>query len=159
MRVSLRQLYHLWLDRELDLPVSLPDFAEGEAGARNQWIGETGERLAAKQLWRKGYRVLYRNFRAPGGGEIDLVARHGETLVFSEVKTRTSERFGRPAAAVDREKERLLLRGANAWLRELNHPELIFRFDIIEVLLSEEHPPEIRINEAAFSSPQVGLGM
>ncbi|MEM9283638.1 MAG: YraN family protein [Verrucomicrobiota bacterium] len=122
-------------------------------------MGKTGERLAAKQLWRNGRKVLYRNYRPRGGGEVDLVVRDGEILVFVEVKTRTSEQFGRPADAVDRTKQQLIIRGANAWLRELNHPEVIFRFDVIEVLLLEGESPEIRINEAAFTTSQVGLAM
>jgi putative endonuclease len=155
----LRRLYFTWVDRELDRPISVPEFSSEDAGARNPWVGAKGERLAAKKLGREGYHVLYRNFRAKGGGELDLVARHGEVLVFGEVKTRTSDQFGRPADAVDREKQRLLIRGANAWLRELDFPEVIFRFDIIEVILRDEEPPDIRIIENAFSSPQVGLGM
>ncbi|MDF1850261.1 MAG: YraN family protein [Verrucomicrobiales bacterium] len=154
-----RRLYYRWIDCELDHPIAIPDFDEEESGVRNQWIGETGERLAAKTLWRNGHRVLYRNFRARGGGELDLVSRHRDTLVFSEVKTRTSDQFGRPADAVDQEKQRLIIRGANAWLRELNHPEILFRFDVIEVLLLKDEVPEVRVNEGAFSSPQVGLGM
>tara|TARA_R110002096_G_scaffold383562_6_gene577403 strand:+ start:106 stop:582 length:477 start_codon:yes stop_codon:yes gene_type:complete len=146
-------------DRELNRPVDLPDRDSMETGEWNQLIGSTGERLAGKYLTRHGMKVLYRNFRAKGGGEVDIIARDGETLVFSEVKARTSEQFGRPADAVDRKKQRLIVKGANAWLRELNHPEVVFRFDIVEVLLEDGNPPDIRVNEAAFSSPQVGLGM
>ncbi len=155
----IRRLYFSWIDRELDRPVLIPAFFEEEAGVRNAWIGSKGERLAAKKLWKEGYRVLYRNFQPKGGGEIDIVARKGDILVFGEVKTRTSVQFGRPADAVNREKQRLLIRGANAWLRELDFPEILFRFDIVEVVLEEEESPDIRIIENAFTSPQVGLGM
>ncbi|MEQ1841258.1 MAG: YraN family protein, partial [Verrucomicrobiales bacterium] len=125
----------------------------------NAFVGTTGERLAGKQLWRTGRKVLYRNFKPREGGEVDLVYRDGEVLVFGEVKTRTRGEFGEPARAVDREKLRLVIRGANAWLRELNFPDLLFRFDVIEVLLLPGAIPQIRVNEGAFTTPQVGLGM
>lgn len=153
-----RKAYYRWIDRELNRPVRIPAFGEEGQGKRNAWIGNKGEQLAAKMLWREGHRVLYRNFRPKGGGELDLVSRYRDTLVFSEVKTRTSDQHGRPSDAVDREKQRLIIRGANAWLRELHHMEVVFRFDIIEVLLQDDSRPEIRIIESAFSSPQVGLG-
>ena len=65
-------------------------------------LGWVGEKEAAKFLRRSGYKVLYRRFRPRDRkGEIDLVCRHGETLVFVEVKTRSSLAYGRPADAVD----------------------------------------------------------
>jgi len=128
-------------------------------GEWNAYVGSKGERLAGKHLWRTGRKVLYRNFKAEGGGEVDLVYREGNTLVFGEVKTRTRGEFGDPAKAVDRAKEKLVIRGANAWLRELNYPELLFRFDIIEVLLHRGEAPRIRVIENAFTTPQRGLGM
>ncbi|MCX7869374.1 MAG: YraN family protein, partial [Terrimicrobiaceae bacterium] len=96
--------------------------------------GRRGERLAASHLRQRGFKILRRNFRAPGGGEIDLVCRDGELLVFVEVKTRSDEQFGRPAAAVNARKRRLLLRAAFSWLRMLDMPDLGFRFDIVEVV-------------------------
>jgi putative endonuclease len=155
----LQQCWYRWIDRELDQDVTFPDPDSMETGDWNRWVGETGERLAGKSLWRNGFKVLYRNFRAKEGGEVDIVCREGDVLVFTEVKTRTSVEFGRPAGAVDRAKQALIIRGANAWLRELNHPEVIFRFDIVEVVLSEGKAPEIQIIREAFVTPQVGLGM
>ncbi|HEY5743124.1 MAG TPA: YraN family protein, partial [Terrimicrobiaceae bacterium] len=67
-------------------------------------LGKAGEKLAAKHLHSNGYKILYRNFRAPHGGEVDIVCRdkrHNE-LVFVEVKARSTEEFGRPLDAVDR---------------------------------------------------------
>tara|TARA_R110000850_G_scaffold157824_1_gene281865 strand:- start:2864 stop:3349 length:486 start_codon:yes stop_codon:yes gene_type:complete len=158
-RVAVSRVHQLWFrycDRELTRKVMLPEL---ESAEWNAWVGTTGERLARKQIWSNGGKVLYLNYRPTGGGEIDIVARDGDTLVFTEVKTRTSERYGRPADAVDRKKQQLIIRGANAWLRELNLPEVQFRFDVIEVLLFEGQPPDIRVIEAAFTSPQTGLGM
>ena len=64
--------------------------------ARHLQRGARGEKLARRHLRREGYKILYRNFRGRTGGEIDIVCRDGETLVFVEVKTRSSEDFGRP---------------------------------------------------------------
>lgn len=155
----LYQAYFRFLDSELDRVAQFPDRATMTSGEWNALVGTTGERLAGKQLWRTGRKVLYRNFRPKEGGEVDLVYRDGDVLVFGEVKTRTRGEFGEPARAVDRAKQRLVIRGANAWLRELNFPDLLFRFDVIEVLLIPGEIPQIRINEGAFTTPQVGLGM
>ena len=116
-------------------------------------MGRLGERLAANYLRNNGHRILYRNFRAPHGGEIDLVCRDKRynELVFVEVKTRSSEDFGRPLAAVDRKKRRLILRGAMAWLKMLDMPDVVFRFDVIEVIMSD--PKEVRHIENAFQLP------
>jgi putative endonuclease len=89
-------------------------------------------------LRRQGYKVLYRNFRAPQGGEVDIVCRHGDTLVFVEVKTRSNLDFGRPAEAVGRDKQHLVAKGALAWLRLLRNPDILFRFDIVEVMVESE---------------------
>ncbi|RYD74609.1 MAG: YraN family protein, partial [Verrucomicrobiaceae bacterium] len=100
-------------------------------------LGRRGERLAAKYLKRHGYKILYRNYRASGGGEIDLVCRERamNTLVFVEVKTRSGTDFGMPADAVNKDKQRLIIRGALSWLRLLDRPDIHFRFDIVEVLV------------------------
>ena len=113
-------------------------------------IGELGERIAVDYLKTQGRRVLYRNFRAPKGGEVDIVARDGKVLSFVEVKTRTSEQFGRPLDAVDKEKERLIERGANEWLRLLGTREIPWRFDVVEVILREEELPKVNVVRDAF---------
>ncbi len=154
-----RQYYYRWIDKALIRPVNLGNRNEMESGEWSAMVGKLGENLAAKFLWAAGKKVLYRNFTAKGGGEVDVVFRDDETLVFCEVKARTSEQFGRPSRAVNRAKQRLIIRGANAWLRELNLPEIMFRFDVLEVLLLEGEPPKIRLIENAFNTPQAGLGM
>ncbi|MCB1231174.1 MAG: YraN family protein [Verrucomicrobiae bacterium] len=122
-------------------------------GAWNRFIGEYGERLTMKYLRREGMKPLFRNFRAPQGGEVDIVCRDGECLVFIEVKTRRSTDFGRPVRAVDRAKQLLITRGAMAWLRELNHPDIVFRFDVVEVVLEEGKPPQIEHLKNVFQLP------
>src|SRR5712692_2107745 len=89
--------------------------------------GARGEKLACRFLRRNGYKILYRNFRGRSGGEIDIVCRHNDTLVFVEVKTRAREDFGRPIAAVDRRKQKRISRGGLAWLRMLDNPDILFR--------------------------------
>ena len=114
-------------------------------------LGAWGERVAAKELKRRGFKILYRNYRGPHGGEIDLVCRDRETLVFIEVKTRSREAHSRPFDAVDRKKRKLIQRGALAWLRLLGFPDLTFRFDVVEVIASKQ--PELRVIENAFLMP------
>ena len=86
---------------------------------------------------------------------MDLVCRDGDTLVFAEVKTRARpSELSRPADNVTPEKERLVARGALAWLRLLGDPDIEFRFDIVEVILAPDQPAEITVNEAAFTLPK-----
>jgi putative endonuclease len=119
--------------------------------------GRLGEKLACRFLRRKGYKILYRNFRGRSGGEIDIVCRHDDTLVFVEVKTRGREDFGRPIAAVDRQKQRQISRGGLAWLRMLDNPEIVFRFDVVEVLIAEGAKPQLELIKNAFqlSAPYI----
>lgn len=114
-------------------------------------LGRAGEEIAARYLRKCGYKILRKNFRAPHGGEVDLVCRHGKELVFVEVKTRSSEDFGRPFEAVNQKKRRLIIRGAMKWLRMLDMPDITFRFDIVEVVTFPS--AEVRIIENAFQLP------
>src|SRR3982074_3542808 len=75
-------------------------------------LGARGENLACRFLRRNGYKILYRNFRGRTGGEIDVVCRDRDTLVFVEVKTRTHEDFGRPIEAVNQKKQKRISRSA-----------------------------------------------
>ena len=118
-------------------------------------LGRRGEKLAEKFLRRHGCKILRRNFRAKGGGEVDLVLRDktDDTLVFAEVKTRTGDEGGRPADAVDFAKEELIARGARAWLKLLDRPGVNFRFDIVEVVISTGKP-RINVIKSAFLLPE-----
>lgn len=127
-------------------------------------IGDLGEKIAAKYLQSLGWKLLYRNFRAPKGGEVDLVMRGGDELkllVFVEVKTRTRRDFGRPMRAVNAEKQALVTRGAMEWLRLLGKevdPEakqdvrrqISWRYDVVEIVLTEGEGPDINLVEQAF---------
>jgi putative endonuclease len=105
--------------------------------------GALGEHAAKSHLQRAGLKFLTANFRSDRG-EIDLVFRDDDCLVFVEVKTRSSEDWTRPAAAVDRRKRRLLSRTALDYLRLLKNPAVKIRFDIVEVLLADGAVREIR---------------
>ena len=100
---------------------------------------------------RHGFKVLYRNFRGRQGGEIDLVCRERDVLVFVEVKTRTREDFGRPLEAVGRAQQRRISLGGLAWLRLLGNPDILFRFDIVEVTMAPGAQPRIELVRDAFS--------
>lgn len=112
--------------------------------------GVHGEKLASRFLRNRGYKILYRNFKGRSGGEIDIVCRDRDTLVFVEVKTRTREDFGRPFTAVDRQKRQRISRGALNWLRMLDNPDILFRFDVVEVLVTEDASPRIELIKNAF---------
>lgn len=101
-------------------------------------LGRYGERLAAQELAAAGYRLLDRNWRCELG-EIDLVARDGDTLVVCEVKTRTSNAYGTPLEAVDWRKVQRLHRLGLRWLRahELHAP---IRVDVVAVLVPRSGP-------------------
>ncbi|MCB1236269.1 MAG: YraN family protein [Verrucomicrobiae bacterium] len=144
-----------WRTRALDRAVRLGTRPEAdERGEWNRRVGLFGENLAALHLRRSGLKTLYRNFRAPKGGEVDIVCRDGDWLVFIEVKTRTSDQYGRPVAAVNRDKQALIVKGAMAWLRELNFPDLKFRFDVVEVVLLEGEAPKIEHLRNVFEMPR-----
>src|SRR2546423_13667005 len=113
-------------------------------------LGVRGEKLAGRFLRRNGFKILYRNFRGRHGGEIDLVCRERDTLVFVEVKTRTREDFGRPLEADKPQKKRRISLGGLAWLRLLGDPDILFRFDVVEVILAENAKPKIELIRDAF---------
>ena len=112
--------------------------------------GKRGEDLACRFLRRRGYKVLYRNFRGRRGGEIDIVCRDRDTLVFVEVKTRADEDFGRPFETLRRDQRERISMGGLAWLRLLDNPEILFRFDIVEVVLAKNEAPHFELIQNAF---------
>ena len=112
--------------------------------------GNIGEKAAKKYLRTNGLKFLTANFRSTRG-EIDLVFRDGDCLVFVEVKTRSSEEWTRPAKAVDPAKRRLLSQTGLDYLRLLRNPPVKIRFDIVEVLLEESRVTEIRHLPNTFS--------
>ncbi|MGA2750118.1 MAG: YraN family protein [Verrucomicrobiota bacterium] len=105
--------------------------------------GQAGELAAKKHLQARGLKFLTANFRSKRG-EIDLVFRDADCLVFVEVKTRSSEAWVRPAAYVNARKRLLLTRCAFDYLRLLKNPPILIRFDVVEVLLEDEEVAQVR---------------
>jgi putative endonuclease len=114
--------------------------------------GEAGERAAKEHLRRSGLKFLTGNFRSKRG-EIDLIFRDQDCLVFVEVKTRSSEDWVRPAAAVNARKRLLLTKAALDYLRLIRNPPIKIRFDIVEVLLDGEAISEVRHLPNSFPMP------
>lgn len=109
----------------------------------NLRYGALGETAARKHLQKAGLKFLTANYKSKRG-EIDLVFRDRDCLVFVEVKTRSSEQWGRPADMVDQEKRRHLTRAAFDYLRKLKDRSVKTRFDIVEVLLEDGLVREVR---------------
>ena len=96
--------------------------------------------MAGSFLRRHGYRVLTRNYKTTGG-EIDLVCRHGDVLVFVEVKTRADVDFVRPAEEIDARKEEALRHAVRRYLELLDKEDVTYRFDAVEVHLKAGEVP------------------
>ena len=112
-------------------------------------FGKSGEEIAASHLIAEGYKILARNYRFRRY-EIDIVARKEDTLVFVEVKTRSSQRFGHPVLSVTVPKTRRILEAASAYLEREKLFQLQVRFDVITLLFIKSAPPRIEHIENAF---------
>lgn len=115
---------------------------QGMPWARARAVGDLGEDLACEHLTRLGWQVVARNWRC-SQGELDVIADEDGLLVFCEVKTRRSTRFGTPLEAVDQQKARRLRRLAWAWLAEHGRHGETFRIDVVGVLCAAGAPPQI----------------
>jgi putative endonuclease len=111
-------------------------------------LGDAGEDLAAAALKKQGYKILARNYTTPLG-EIDLIARHRRELVFIEVKTRKSLRYGEPQDAVSPAKQARLRRLADYYLKRQRLGEVPVRFDVVGITLLADNP-KIEIIQNAF---------
>ncbi len=114
------------------------------------WIGNYGERVAAAWLKSKGCKILAKNYRSPRKGEVDIVARDGKLLLFIEVKTRRAGSKIRGLDAVGKEKQSLIERGANSWLKRLGTRDLPWRFDVMEVSVEDGEKPQVNHVKDAF---------
>ncbi len=116
-----------------------------------RWLGEYGELLAASWLRASGLKLLRQRFRWGRSGEVDIVYRDGNVLVFAEVKL-TSHEDAHPARQVDGEKRDLIRQGARDWMMLLppQNRHIVLRFDIIELWLRPAQLPKIRLLKDAF---------
>jgi putative endonuclease len=115
---------------------------------RRQQYGEAGEALAARLLRKKGYKIVATNYRTQLG-EIDIIARDGDTLVFVEVKARQSDRFGAPKWAVTPAKQRKISMVALYYLKTTGQSDTKARFDVVSIR-SNPLRPEVEIIRNAF---------
>ena len=114
-------------------------------------IGDEGEELAAAYLESKGYTILDRNYHFERA-EVDIVAYDNETcIVFAEVKTRSTNRYGEPEEYVDDEKIQNIYKAAEAWVYERKMDGVPVRFDVISILQQEHKAPDIKHFEDAFT--------
>ena len=109
---------------------------------KRQTLGRRGEELACSFLVKKGYRILARNYRTRSG-EIDIIARDGAVLVFVEVKTRNSERFGHPFEAVTFHKQQQMIKVAREYICYNASPEQEARFDVVGIVCGADNRIEL----------------
>jgi putative endonuclease len=114
-----------------------------------QLFGRSGEQRAVRYLKKSGYQILETNYRNRIG-EIDIIAKEGDTLVFVEVKTRNLRFFVHPKEAVTRKKQLKICRVAQYWLKSNQKTGARARFDVVAIL-SDRHTHEIELIKNAFT--------
>ncbi len=126
-------------------------------GRGRSTLGRRGESMASRALRKRGMKILARNYRCPPG-EIDLIALDrstrrewgAETIVFVEVKTRTSDRYTSPAGAVDARKQRRIRRAAEYYLASRSTEGYAVRFDIVSIVAAPDARPSVEHLPGAF---------
>ncbi len=100
-------------------------------------LGNRGEKIAANFLRKRGYRIIEKNYRSRLG-EIDIVARENDSVVFVEVKTRRSTDFGLPEEALSYDKRRRLSKVAMGYLAHRRIEDINCRFDVVSILMDDK---------------------
>ena len=118
-------------------------------GADRFQMGKRGESLACRELRRRGYAIVATRFRTRLG-ELDIVARDGPTLVFVEVKARSSDRFGSAAESVTSQKRRRLSRMAEEFIARSRLTRVPLRFDVVAVRWPPRGTPSVEVYPSAF---------
>ncbi|HEY0658539.1 MAG TPA: YraN family protein [Pyrinomonadaceae bacterium] len=126
------------------------DFENNHLPINNSsFVGKIGEEAAARFLVREGFRLVMSNFKTPIGrnrinalitGEIDLIALESDVLCFVEVKTRSSDEFLSPLAAVNLRKQRQITRTAHVYRKIFNLENAKFRYDVVSIVLRDKTP-------------------
>ncbi len=114
-------------------------------------LGSCGERLAAGYLSSHGYRLVEMNYRCRFG-ELDIIARRDELMIFVEVKTRRSDRFGRPGMAVDYFKQQRIIKSAKWYIHSKGLENNRFRFDVLEILRTPAGQMSVNHIRGAFEA-------
>jgi putative endonuclease len=115
-----------------------------------QTLGKHGEDLACRELERRGYAIVARRYRRRGG-EIDIIARDGETIVFVEVKARQDRAFGGGAHAITAFKRRRIAQIARDYLVRHQRPDCRCRFDVVSIQF-ETGRPVVELFQNAFDA-------
>jgi putative endonuclease len=144
LRDGLRRFLGRWIGRG-----DGPSGPKADAIADKDRLGRQGERLALKYLKKQGYRCLARNYKAPGG-EIDLIMRDRQTVVFVEVKTRRDESFTPSEQVVNSRKRRHLETAAKRYIGTHRLYDFPCRFDTVAVVIPDVGPCTIRHQPGAF---------
>ena len=118
---------------------------------RRQALGISGENLACAELGRRGYAILERRYRTRFG-EIDIIARDGDTIVFVEVKARLTDDFGGAAAAITGWKQRRIAQMAVDYLSRRKLHDCPCRFDVVAIDV-DAAGPRVTVYPNAFDSP------
>jgi len=111
--------------------------------------GESGEELAVNFLKKQKYKIIERNFQTRHG-EIDIIARKANIIVFIEVKARASAEFAEPWEAVGFRKRKNVKAAAKIYLQQHPMPECDFRFDVISIIVENSAQPKIEWIQEAF---------
>jgi putative endonuclease len=115
---------------------------------RRQKLGEQGEALAVRRLKKAGYKIIATNYRTRLG-EIDIIAKEKDTIVFVEVKSRSSVHFGSPKWAITPQKKKKISMVALHYLKATNQSSARARFDVVAVV-SNRDKPQVDIIKNAF---------
>lgn len=106
-------------------------------------LGNRGEKIAAKFLRKQGYRIIEKNYHSRLG-EIDIVAKENESIVFVEVKTRCSTDFGLPEEALSYDKRRRLSKLALGYLAHRRIKDTNCRFDVVSILMDNNRANKVK---------------
>ena len=112
--------------------------------------GQHGEQMAVQFLQRQGYRIQQQNYRCQGG-EVDIIAWDGPTMVFIEVKTKGQTAFGAPQAMVHGRKQKKIVHVAMVYVQQHQMQEVNIRFDVVAITLLPGSPPEVTHVPGAFT--------
>ncbi len=113
----------------------------------NLYLGSLGEEAAIKFLKSKGYKILSRNYKS-NLGEIDIIAKHADTISFIEVKSRSSDRFGLPQEALSNFKQRQIAKAALSFLKQNKLLDKKARFDVVSITYQGDSPKIDLIRDA-----------
>jgi len=129
--------------------VKFPVFLHSRSAKPKDQLARAGEDAASKHLVSNGYTILHQNLRFPEG-ELDIIAKTGKILVFIEVKTRSTEKFGKPYQFVSVKKQRRQLMMAQQFISLCRLWQVPVRFDIISIVWPPGGQPQIEHVENAF---------